>query len=437
MSSSSSSSQKHSNLLAAKSALGIADAPSSASASSSQKESRISSGTSVLSRDSRGSTISVAASGVTTISEGIGSSATSGARDKKSTLHDLSASARLEARRLSQEESLEGRAAQLNARGSFNSEERRRRSALGSAVAPSPASPLRAAPVRQDSTPSVASSANDTWTLEEGSRDDSMAAWTRNSYDTNPAVGVQSVAGRSAVSSRNSTPRSSLTRPDQIQESSEMNISSSNFGMSSSFNNVYEKKVSFDNRGQPRRMDAVDEHTFDDSGTFDSSVDNTLNDSVMGYHNKKVSFNEGEDDVRIVERRGSRPPPVSSFHESDGKDFEENDEFEGSDAYNESETSSQFNDAQIQDYGASQQSLVSTGSQFVPQRFDEMRSLLLNITPLQLEALVHEIFSNSPSAGSYLSVNSASDNSRIIPPEWKGIRKKSKRYRFRTYLCFY
>jgi hypothetical protein len=60
-----------------------------------------------------------------------------------------------------------------------------------------------------------------------------------------------------------------------------------------------------------------------------------------------------------------------------------------------------------------------------------MRSLLLNITPLQLEALVHEIFSNNPSAGSYLSVYSASDNSRTIPPEWKGIRKKSKRFHFR------
>ena len=271
--------------------------------------------------------------------------------------------------------------------------------------------------------------------LEEGSRDDSMAAWTRNSYDTNPGVGVQSVAGRSAVYSRNSTPRSSLTRPDQLEES-ELGMSSSNFGMSSSFNNVYEKKVSFNDRGEARRMDAVDEHTFEESATtFDDSAaayseNDTLNDSSVGFQHKKVSFNQEQDDVRIVERRGGKPAPVSSFLDSEG-DFEESDTFDGSEAYNESGMSSQFNESAIQEYEVSNQSLVSTGSNFVPQRFDEMRSLLLNITPLQLEALVHEIFSNNPSAGSYLSVNSASDNSRVIPPEWKGIRKKSKRFHFR------
>lgn len=36
---------------------------------------------------------------------------------------------------------------------------------------------------------------------------------------------------------------------------------------------------------------------------------------------------------------------------------------------------------------------------FVPQRFDEMRTLLSAITPLQLEALMHEIFGNSSPSG--------------------------------------
>lgn len=436
---SSSSSQKHSNLLAAKSALGIADVPST---SSSAKESRISSSTSVHSRDSRGSTISGSASGVTgvsTISGGISAStsgthttATSGVREKRSTLHDLSSAARSEARRFSVEESLESRA-RLNARSSFNSEEKRQHhGVVGSSVASSLAPPARA-PIRHDSTPSVASSTNDTMTLEEGSRDDSMAAWSRNSYDIHPIVGNQPVAGRSAVSSRNSTPRSSLTRPDQL-EKSDLGMSSSNLGMSSSFNNVYEKKVSLGARGEAGRMDVVDEHTFEDSATFDDSAiyseNDTLNDSPTGFKHKKVSFNKEQDDVRIVERRDRIPPPVSSFHQSEGA-FEDSGPFERDETYNESEPSSQFNESSIQEYETFNQSLVSTGSNFVPQRFDEMRSLLLNITPLQLEALVHEIFSNSPSGGSYLSVNSASDNSRAIPPEWKGIRKKSKRYHFR------
>ena len=46
---------------------------------------------------------------------------------------------------------------------------------------------------------------------------------------------------------------------------------------------------------------------------------------------------------------------------------------------------------------------------FVPQRFDEMRTLLSSITPLQLEALVQEIFGNDG------------------PPGWRFKGKKSKK----------
>eukprot|EP00804_Cyclotella_cryptica_P019707 CCRYP_016470-RA/>CCRYP_016470-RA protein AED:0.00 eAED:0.00 QI:898/1/1/1/0.66/0.57/7/803/2196 len=233
--------------------------------------------------------------------------------------------------------------------------------------------------------------------------------------------------------------------------------------MSSSFNNCFEKKVSFTKgRGGFRRdatnasTAAVSSHTmvpvqeeFADSATSDGTgtfVDSgTFGDSSStSFPSKRVSFH---DDTRvttkIVVRTNSRPEPVTSFHESD--ELERSATIvEDSATFNDSASSSKFNDSvaggqsqdystsHSQDYSTSHQSIISSESTFVPQRFDEMRSLLLNITPLQLEALVHEIFSGSTSsAGSYLSGGNNTTASRQIPKEWKGIRKKSKRYKFR------
>ena len=294
----------------------------------------------------------------------------SGARDKRNTLHDLSATARLEARRFSVEESLEA-----------HNETKR----------------LPISPNRRDSITTISSRNDDTITFEEGSRDDSMATWTRSSHDTNSVVGFHSPSRRSIGNNSNITSHSSSTRRDYDSPDG-LAVSSSNFGMSSNFN-VWEKKVSF-NDADAHHIDIVDTDYGHNTSVFPDS-------GSIPPLNKKVSFNQNQNDVRIVE------------HESA--------------SYNESVISSPFDQpsSHSREYDTSHQSLVSTESNFVPQRFDEMRSLLLNITPLQLEALVHEIFSNSPSAGSYLSVNSESNTSRLIPPEWKGIRKKSKRFDFR------
>jgi hypothetical protein len=204
----------------------------------------------------------------------------------------------------------------------------------------------------------------------------------------------------------------------------------------SSANNFYEKKVSFNSKRKGRDQMLPLQEDFDD-GNFSA---------------KKVSFNtvqSGGETVRAAERSGRSP--VSSFHSSNASeggrnepvqsprsefdDFGESDTFRDSGTFHESNTSSQFERSDefdhSSDFTASHQSLVSEGT-FAPQRFDEMRSLLLNITPLQLEALVAEIFSNNNStSGSHLSINSGGNNSRAIPPEWKGIRKKAKRFNFR------
>ena len=417
--SSQSSSKKHSNLLAAKSALGLVDTDDAQP--SSTTSSRISSNTSA---QSRGSTISgttytwrsadTGASGNT----GATSSATSGAREKRSTLHDLSSAARLEARRLSGDDELgDARSRLRTTRSSINSDERRRQ--ISTTVPTSPVSPLRST-ARQDSGGnSVASSAGDTWTLEEGSRDDSMAAWTKNdnSHDLKSRVGVQSEPhtnnSQMSSSSKDSSNKSTLTHQVKLGESEESGMSSSNnFGMSSSFN-VYEKKVSFTetNRQAKRALDSVQED-FQDSDTFgDNTYDETNTYDSSKFHQKKVSFNEDQYESRIIGES-------ERFEDSDTKLFNDN------------ETSSQFDESysgQLQDHDASYRSLASTGSNFVPQKFEEMRYLLLNTTPLQLEALVHEMYSASPS----LSTNSDSRNSRVVPKEWRNIKKKSKRFRFR------
>ena len=196
-------------------------------------------------------------------------------------------------------------------------------------------------------------------------------------------------------------------------------MSSSNFGMSSSFNNVYEKKVSFNHHHQG----AVPV-----SQEFDTSP--TMGGGGGSHSTKKVSFNREQDDVHIVDRRGDEELEASL------DTFDQDQVAYSNEDINNNDSSSQLLDQYaLAEYDESQQSLISTSSaNFVPQRFDEMRSLLLNITPLQLEALVHEIFSNTASSNSYLSVGNSSNgetSSRSIPPEWKGIRKKSKRFHFR------
>ena len=284
----------------------------------------------------------------------------------------------------------------------------------------STSSPTRLAVRRNSNTQSSVISEDNTLTLEEGSRDDSMTAssWAAQSS--------------SLMSSRGQHQRTVPTRLQErtIAESGEwvdnnhssammMSSSSNNFGMSSSFNNVYEKKVSFN-----RHQEEVQQHEHDagsESQDFDDSHVVGERPQVM----KKVSFNRDQDDVHIVERREEHELEASL-------DTFDNQAYNDGDGNNES--SSQLDQYALAEYEESQQSLISTSSaNFVPQRFDEMRSLLLNITPLQLEALVHEIFSNTASSSSYLSVGNSSngETSRSIPPEWKGIRKKSKRFHFR------
>jgi len=71
---------------------------------------------------------------------------------------------------------------------------------------------------------------------------------------------------------------------------------------------------------------------------------------------------------------------------------------------------------------------VATASQrgdFVPRRFDKMRALLVNITPLQLEALVLELF--APSAATSLD----SQNSSGVPPGWTSACREAGVRKFR------
>ena len=212
--------------------------------------------------------------------------------------------------------------------------------------------------------------------VEEGSRDDSMAARSPNSFvaprpSTVSSVGVVKT---SFLSSRSgATLRSSLTRSQDEHGSSSH---SGSFGMSSSFNNRYEKKIGF-NRGRQSsgaaaaatlshiNMLPVQEEldasatssgngTFRDSGTFADS-------SSASFHAKRVSFHNDTTTMTVV-RMNSRPEPITSFHKSDELE-RSNVTQDSTTTFNDSASSSQFNDSvagQSQDLSPHLPTLISS-----------------------------------------------------------------------------
>lgn len=121
--------------------------------------------------------------------------------------------------------------------------------------------------------------------------------------------------------------------------------------MSSSFNNRYEKKISF-NRGRQSsgaaaaatlshiNMFPVQEE-LDASAT--SSSGNFADSSSASFHAKRVSFHNDTTTMTVV-RTNSRPEPITSFHESDELE-RSNVTQDSTTTFNDSASSSQFNDS--------------------------------------------------------------------------------------------
>ena len=154
------------------------------------------------------------------------------------------------------------------------------------------------------------------------------------------------------------------SQEDSMLDSSKMNNNNSktgNLGMSSSFNNVYEKKISFtdDDGGTSAIAEGREE-----GGTIFSESSDTFMDSSVAL-------------VPIAETE------IVKYDNDDDDDHHQQ----------------QHDDYQIEEYNESHATLTTDEDNFVPQRFDEMRSLLLGITPLQLEALMMEIFGDDTPIG--------------------------------------
>ena len=146
--------------------------------------------------------------------------------------------------------------------------------------------------------------------------------------------------------------------------------------MSSSFNNRYEKKISF-NRGRqssgaaaaatlshinmlPVQEELDASATSSGNGTFRDSG-NFADSSSASFHAKRVSFHNDTTTMTVV-RTNSRPEPITSFHESDELE-RSNVTQDSTTTFNDSASSSQFNDSvvgQSQDLSPHLPTLISS-----------------------------------------------------------------------------
>ncbi len=235
-------------------------------------------------------------------------------------------------------------------------------------------------------------------TNESGSKVNSSARFDETSFSKSNGSHVTNESG----SKVNSSARFDETSFSKSNGSHVTNESGSK--VNSSFDSYFEDKIDQSENASAESLQSIKEESSEvphEPGTnitksnelFDSNTDSNTNLSQYqgsGY-DSKTNFSQG-----------------SELYNSNNM-YDSNTDFS-----QEGELNDSYNDTAVRSVDENSQ---RSREDFVPQRFDEMRTLLSAITPMQLEALIQEIFGNDG------------------PPGWNFKGKKSKRgFRKDAYL---
>ncbi len=302
----------------------------------------------------------------------------------------------------------------------------------------------------------LASATYDKDTIEAGSTDDSKAdSSNRFGHSSGSASKKSEKSNLSAASAGKKSIRSSNSKSGGIQKTSDRKSNSSiltsesDSELSSSFDNCYENKIDYSDRAGAASLQSIKEEAnpmlhdsnanmSERSDLYDSN--NNLS-QRSDFYDSNTNFSERSDlddsntnlsqsqasglydsNANLSERSDLYDSNTNLSERSDLYDSNANlSQSQGSGLYDSNSNFSQRSDLYDSNPNMSQRSADNTSQRsredFVPQRFDEMRTLLSVITPLQLEALMQEIFGNDG------------------PPGWRFKRRKSKRgFRKDAYL---
>eukprot|EP00986_Skeletonema_menzelii_P018277 scaffold26620_cov160-Skeletonema_menzelii.AAC.3 len=262
-------------------------------------------------------------------------------------------------------------------------------------------------PVKGNSTHSVSSSVSGSTISNESSRKfPSSSSSTRSGYRST------SSATSEGKKSTHSNSKSSRVHETSFGESNASHVTSeSGSKLSSSHDNRYDDKIDYyENTGATSSMQSIEEET---NSVLDGSNTNLSQSQGSGLYDSNTNFSEGSDLYNSNTNLSER----SDLYDSNANMTESSDLYDSNANFSQSQGSGMYDSNTNFSRGNVDDISQRSREDFVPQRFDEMRTLLSSITPMQLEALIDEIFGNDG------------------PPGWRFKGKKSKRgFRKDAYL---
>ena len=238
-------------------------------------------------------------------------------------------------------------------------------------------------------------------TIEVGSVDDSMAG------DSMIGSSTYSTSSNKKSKRNNNATRDSdgIKKTSTLESNSSLFTSqSSTSEFSTSFDNCYEKKVDYNETSLQSIQE--DAHSIEEAHPVLHDSNANMSESGSDFYDSYAHSSQRSDfydSNADISERSELEDSNNNMSERSELDYSNANLSQRSDLYESNGDISQRSDTQSH----------MSRDDFTPQRFDEMRTLLSAITPLQLEALMQEIFGKDG------------------PPGWRFIGKKSKAKGFR------